>query len=149
MKLLSFLAVAVLCLSFAGSFASAQDDCMMCQFFIQYVDGYVEQNYTQQQIIKQLEVVCALAPDTYRRDCDAFVEKYVPVIINYTIKYVVKDPKAACTEIGLCTSFAAALPTNLEKFPTIVNNVDPAPAGTLPFLSRQPIRSTIFCIFIL
>ena len=59
----------------------------MCQLTVMYVEGYLQQNYTQAQIIKQLEVVCALSPEPFRDQCDSFVEYYVPVLINYIIKY--------------------------------------------------------------
>jgi hypothetical protein len=61
---------------------------------VQYIDGYLQQNYTQAQIIKQLEVVCALSPGMFRDQCDAFVATYTPLLINYIIKF--EDPQNAC-----------------------------------------------------
>jgi hypothetical protein len=79
MKVIAVLAVlALLC-----SVASAQSYCPLCEFAVQYIEGYLQQNYTQEQIIRQLEVICALAPSGAREQCDAFVEYYVPVIIAY------------------------------------------------------------------
>merc|ERR1739845_99693 len=100
----SLLTIAFLLCGFAAiTPASAQETCPLCQFAVQYIDGYLQQNYTQAQIIKQLEVVCALSPEPFRDQCDSFVEYYVPVLINYIIKY--EDPQNACQQLGLCTSF--------------------------------------------
>merc|ERR1711941_8004 len=94
-----FLALAVvLCFSFASVQAQGGQDCAMCQLTVMYVEGYLQQNYTQTQIVKQLEVVCALAPDTFRDQCDSFVEYYVPVVIAYIVK--TEDPKTACTQLA-------------------------------------------------
>merc|ERR1711879_222754 len=90
-------------------------------------DG-LQQNYTQAQIIKQLEVVCALSPEPFRDQCDSFVEYYVPVLINYIIKY--EDPQNACQQLGLCTSFATEpeiVVADLEKFPEVVEVVEASP----------------------
>ncbi len=88
----------------------------MCQLTVMYVEGYLQQNYTQAQIVKQLEVVCALAPDIFRDQCDSFVEYYVPVLIAYIVK--TEDPKTACTQLGICTSFAAAAPSRAKQLLT-------------------------------
>ncbi|ELR17242.1 saposin B domain containing protein [Acanthamoeba castellanii str. Neff] len=113
----SLLTIAFLLCGFAAiTPASAQETCPLCQFAVQYIDGYLQQNYTQAQIIKQLEV------------CDSFVEYYVPVLINYIIKY--EDPQNACQQLGLCTSFAAEpeiVVADLEKFPEVVEVVEASP----------------------
>lgn len=46
---------------------------------MQYIEGYLQQNYTQAQIIKQLEVLCALAPPSIAPLCDTFVEQVRPI----------------------------------------------------------------------
>jgi len=116
----SLLTIAFLLCGFAAiTPASAQETCPLCQFAVQYIDGYLQQNYTQAQIIKQLEVVCALSPEPFRDQCDSFVEYYVPVLINYIIKY--EDPQNACQQLGLCTSFVAKseIVADLEKMPIV------------------------------
>lgn len=123
-----FLLGIVLCFGFATVQAQSSTYCSLCQFAVQYIDGYLQQNYTQAQIIKQLEVVCALSPEPFRDQCDSFVEYYVPVLINYIIKY--EDPQNACQQLGLCTSFAAEpeiVVADLEKFPEVVEVVEASP----------------------
>jgi hypothetical protein len=73
---------------------------------VQYIDGYLQQNYTQAQIIKQLEVVCALSPEPFRDQCDNFVETYTPLLISYIIKY--EDPQNACAQLGMCSSSSSS-----------------------------------------
>merc|ERR1712183_86504 len=124
----SLLTIAILLCGFAAiTPASAQETCPLCQFAVQYIDGYLQQNYTQAQIIKQLEVVCALSPEPFRDQCDSFVEYYVPVLINYIIKY--EDPQNACQQLGLCTSFVTEpeIVADLEKFPEVVEVVEASP----------------------
>jgi hypothetical protein len=72
---------------------------------VKYIDGYLQQNYTQAQITKQLEVACALSPAPFRAQCDAFVDYYAPLIISYIAKY--ESPASACAQLGLCTPAAA------------------------------------------
>jgi saposin len=99
--------------------------CSLCQFAVQYIDGYLQQNYTQAQIIKQLEVVCALAPEPFADQCDAFVEQYVPVLIDYIVKY--EDPSTACTQLRFCGSFdkeAAAKIIDAMKRSTLPPSLD-------------------------
>jgi hypothetical protein len=100
MRTTALLSLALL-LCLAG--AQAQDsNCAMCQFAVQYIDGYLQMNYTQAQIVKQLEVVCALAPEPFRDECDAFVERYVPLLVNYIVKF--EDPQNACSQLRFCSS---------------------------------------------
>lgn len=47
----------------------------MCQFSVQYIEGYLAQNYTEAQIIKQLEVLCAVAPPSIAGLCNTYVEQ--------------------------------------------------------------------------
>jgi hypothetical protein len=72
---------------------------------VKYIDGYLQQNYTQAQITKQLEVACALSPTPFRPQCDAFVDYYAPLLISYIVKY--ESPANACAQLGLCTPAAA------------------------------------------
>ena len=51
---------------------------------VKYIDGYLQQNYSQAQITKQLEVACALAPAPLRPQCDAFVDYYAPLKVEAT-----------------------------------------------------------------
>jgi len=95
----------------------AQDQCTLCQFVVQFIDGYLQANYTQQQIVKQLEVVCSLAPEPYQAQCDTFVEHYVPVLISLILKY--EDPENACKQLGFCRQ-PGGVPDNMEDFPKVV-----------------------------
>jgi hypothetical protein len=121
MKLIiSFLALAFVL--FFSSGASAQDPCLLCQLSVQYITGYLKQNYTQEQIVKQLQVVCALAPSPLKEQCDKFLEDHVPYLIQYILEN--ETPSVACAHLGFCPPYQLEDPTvpDLEKFPTVVDD---------------------------
>jgi hypothetical protein len=103
MKFASLILSLAVLLCFSTTLVSAQSsECALCEFAVQYIDGFLQQNFTEQQIVDQLEAVCNLAPPPYSITCDSFVEQYVPSIINYIIK--TENPATACAELGLCNS---------------------------------------------
>jgi len=87
-------------LTFAPLFSSAQTPCTLCLFSVQFVDGYLKQNETQEEIIKQFQMVCALLPSPYEKYCVAYVQIYVPQVIAWLRKE--EDPMLICTQLGLC-----------------------------------------------
>jgi len=83
--------------------AEAQNPtCAFCQFAVKFIEGYLEENATEAQIIKALDVVCQLGPSTFTQDCMKFVAQEVPVIILYLENK--QPPNTICSEIQLCSS---------------------------------------------
>jgi len=75
--------------------------CSICELVVQYVEAYVAQNQTEQQIIQQLEQICSLL-GPLASTCDAFVSQYVPQLIQYLENG--ENPQVFCTQIGVCGS---------------------------------------------
>ncbi len=103
-----FVSVAViLALTLSSStLVAAQDPevCTICEFAVQYVDGFLQQNYTQEEIITALDAVCtALGP--VGQTCEQFVETYVPALIIYLTNGV--SPQEACSLVAACPPPAA------------------------------------------
>jgi hypothetical protein len=118
-----FVSVAViLALTLSSStLVAAQDPevCTICEFAVQYVDGFLQQNYTQEQIISALEAVCA-ALGPVGQSCDQFVVTYVPAIINYLASGV--SPQAACALVGACSSSVAVADQAFKPINTLKIN---------------------------
>jgi len=64
-----------------------QAGCSICTMIVGYVESYLAQNQTQQQIIEQLDQLCALL-GPLASQCDAFVAAYVPQLIQWIQKTV-------------------------------------------------------------
>jgi len=90
--------------------------CGLCETLIQYIEGLMEQNATVTEIEQELEVICSVFP-AFQQVCDQIVEQGVPQIITWIEQN--EDPQEICTQLGLCTSKAAAhpkiLPINFGK----------------------------------
>jgi len=96
------LVISLGCCAFAVPAQKRQAElCTMCEFFVQYIEGYLQQNKTQDQIIQILDQVCQLAPVDMRTQCKQFLYTYVPQIIKWIIEQ--ETPEVACTQLGFCT----------------------------------------------
>jgi hypothetical protein len=112
MNIIASLLVSLAVLLALTSSATAQStQCSICQFAVQYVDGFLQQNLTETQIIALLQAVCNLAPQgAFRTECDNLAQTYVPALINAIVNGV--SPQEVCSVVGLCSSPAARLNTN-------------------------------------
>jgi len=89
--------------------------CSYCKLFVQMIEGYLAQNDTKQEIIDTLEGYCQLF-GPLEGQCDAFVEEYVPAIIDYLVHD--QDASTVCTqELHLCDSKVTV--RNHKKFARI------------------------------
>ncbi len=74
--------------------------CQTCEFFVQYIEGYISQNHTVDQIVLLLSQVCQYAPPTLHNQCVKFVENEVPKLIFWII--ATETPEVACSQLGFC-----------------------------------------------
>eukprot|EP01087_Luapelamoeba_hula_P024782 TRINITY_DN9552_c0_g1_i1.p1 TRINITY_DN9552_c0_g1~~TRINITY_DN9552_c0_g1_i1.p1 ORF type:complete len:136 (+),score=32.93 TRINITY_DN9552_c0_g1_i1:40-408(+) len=112
MKAFVVLVLAVLCAVVAP--AAAQDQCSICEFAVQYIDGWLAENSTEAQIERYMEVVCALAPSSEAQICDDFVVRFVPAVITYLNNNI--PPQYICSLLGVCTSEKArSLPAEITE----------------------------------
>jgi len=78
-----------------------QGTCTVCELVVKYVEGYVQNNQTEQQIIQQLEQICDLL-GPLSQTCDQFVEQYTPQLISWIVNG--NSPQAFCASVGLCAA---------------------------------------------
>jgi saposin len=78
-----------------------QAACSICQLVVTYVEKWVAQNQTEQQIIQQLQAFCSnLGP--LSPECSSFVSSYAPQIIAWLEN---KEPASTiCAQLGVCSS---------------------------------------------
>jgi len=76
--------------------------CGICELAISSVEQYMQQNATEAQIIAFLENVCNSLPGGVGSICDAVVDQYVPLMIQWLAQN--EPPQVFCTQIGLCSS---------------------------------------------
>lgn len=92
--------------------APQQDACSLCELAISYIEGWLAQNATVQQIEQALEKLCNLIPQL-AATCDAIVEQGLPQIIAWIEQN--QTPTQVCTELGLCSSTKYIPRPNLNK----------------------------------
>jgi len=81
--------------------AEEQSTCSICELAIQYVEGYVAENQTEQEIIAQLQTFCsALGP--LSAECQSLIATYAPQMIKWVQNN--ENPQTFCTQVGACTS---------------------------------------------
>ncbi|XP_029962339.1 prosaposin isoform X2 [Salarias fasciatus] len=74
--------------------------CDVCKMAVNYIDGILEQNATEEQIEEAVRKVCTFLPDAYRKECDQLVEQYEPVLVQLLLQML--DPDFVCTKLGAC-----------------------------------------------
>jgi saposin len=75
--------------------------CMICEFVVQTVDGYLQNNKTVVEIEQYLDAFCNRLPPNFNTQCVQFVHTYLPLVIQWII--TTERPDVFCTQIGLCT----------------------------------------------
>jgi hypothetical protein len=76
------------------------EECVFCEFLVQYAESYLSNNYTVSVIVQRLELVCSLAPQPFRDQCDAFLATNVVALINLLIES--ENPATVCLQLNLC-----------------------------------------------
>ncbi|XP_076060400.1 prosaposin [Oratosquilla oratoria] len=92
--------------------------CIICEFAMTQLDQMLFDNATEDEIMRGVEFVCTLLPQTIQEDCIGFVEEYGDAIIKLLVHELA--PKKVCSEIGLCKAVDLHLPvavvdTKLDK----------------------------------
>jgi len=85
--------------------------CSLCQLIMQYVETYVSQNQTEQEIIQKLEAFCANIP-LFGPECDSIVSSYLPSMIQWIINK--EPPPVFCATVRVCG--APRLPEKKNDF---------------------------------
>jgi len=75
--------------------------CSICQLVVSYVESYLKQNATEQEIVQKLDVLCAEIP-VFGQQCESLVSSEVPNMINWIENK--ENPQAFCSSIKLCAA---------------------------------------------
>jgi saposin len=101
-----FLAVVfALCVVLSASKPVAAQNCALCEYVIQAVEGWVEQNSTVSEIETYLNKLCTLVPG-FSSVCDAIANEGIEEVIALIQQY--GNAQAVCTQLGVCTSAKTA-----------------------------------------
>ncbi|XP_059929337.1 prosaposin isoform X1 [Gadus macrocephalus] len=74
--------------------------CAVCEFVMKEVEGMLEDETTEAQVIHTVEKVCNMLPATLTAQCKDLIEAYGEAIIELLVQQA--DPKSICTVLGLC-----------------------------------------------
>jgi len=89
-----------------------QSVCPICQLVMSSIEAWLAQNATEQEIIAQLDVLCA-ALGPLSSSCDSLVSTYAPEMIQWVEKN--ENPAAFCAQVGLCTNSTHAEQVKLRN----------------------------------
>eukprot|EP01133_Synstelium_polycarpum_P002475 gene2475-2816_t len=85
---------------------SNEIECMMCDYVVKKVAGYVSSNATEVQVLTYLDNDCKfLKTSKWVSACQTVVNEYEPMIFDYISSGALPD--TICAKIGLCASFEA------------------------------------------
>jgi len=73
--------------------------CEACTFIVDEIYSYIQQNYTEQEIMAAADQLCF-----QDAACIAFINTNLPAIIQYLVNG--ESAQQACTSLGICTSLA-------------------------------------------
>ena len=65
--------------------------CVLCEFVIKTLDSQLSDNATEAEIVKALDEVCDILPDTIKATCEGFVQQYGPTVIALLLQEL--DPQ--------------------------------------------------------
>ncbi|KAJ3425619.1 hypothetical protein M0812_28064 [Anaeramoeba flamelloides] len=77
-------------------------ECTICEYVVGFVEKWLAEDKTENEIEKGLEKICKLLPKTYKSVCENIVDQYLPLIIGYLEQDL--PPSKICGLIGVCES---------------------------------------------
>lgn len=75
-------------------------ECSLCIYAANIIETKLKDNKTEQEIVKELELVCNLFPASLRDQCTAFMNEYGPYVVQLIAADL--DPDSACAALRLC-----------------------------------------------
>jgi saposin len=85
--------------------------CDECEFAVTEVKELVAQKDIQEEIKSFAHQICSYLGSEMSQECDNLVDDYLPTLFQ-ELEDLLKDPKAVCVEIGLCTTASRPLIVN-------------------------------------
>lgn len=74
--------------------------CSLCLYVAELVDTQLKQNKTEEQITREVELVCNLFPSDLRQQCKSFLDEYMPYILQLIAAEL--DAESACAALKIC-----------------------------------------------
>lgn len=78
------------------------DICDVCKMVVAYADKELAKNATTAEIKEILEKVCHILPESFKEQCDNFLEQYLTMLIEILTQMM--DPSLVCTDLGVCSA---------------------------------------------
>ena len=75
--------------------------CTGCQYAVQYAENLLQNNATETQIVKALEELCKVAPESLKAQCTTLIDQYGRYVVELLVQFG-GDPIKVCTAIRLC-----------------------------------------------
>ncbi|XP_076003635.1 surfactant protein Bb [Genypterus blacodes] len=96
--------------------------CTLCVYVIKKLETLLPKNMTEETLQKLMTEVCDLLPESYKEECDDFVEKYGAEIIEFLLSSAA--PHSICALLHLClfqevTTKETFLPSDCESCRTL------------------------------
>ncbi|XP_077378310.1 surfactant protein Bb isoform X1 [Festucalex cinctus] len=74
--------------------------CTLCLFIIKKLETLLPQNMTEDALMKLMDEVCDLLPQSYKDECDDFVDKYGVQIVEFLLSSAA--PHTICALLHIC-----------------------------------------------
>ncbi|KAM7385776.1 hypothetical protein PAMP_001833 [Pampus punctatissimus] len=87
--------------------------CTICEFVMKQLESMLEDQTTEEEVIKAVEKVCGLLPHTLTDQCKDLIETYGQAIIELLVQQA--DPKTVCTVLALCNDARRAYVPALDQ----------------------------------
>lgn len=88
-------------------------ECLACEFLTKHIEGYLEQNKTEAEILSVLGNDCKILHEqAWVQTCQGIVKSYGSEIIQMLINK--ESPATVCAELKLCTKKSVDVNANVE-----------------------------------
>jgi len=84
----------------SGKNVKGDAECTLCKYVVNYINLLLESNFTVEEILKVLDLACAIFPQKEHASCINFVKTYGPILPQLIAE--LDDPNVVCELIGLC-----------------------------------------------
>ncbi|XP_042289670.1 prosaposin isoform X1 [Thunnus maccoyii] len=87
--------------------------CAICEFVMKQLESMLQDQATEEEVIKAVEKVCGLLPSSLSGQCKDLIETYGQAIIELLVQQA--DPKTVCTVLALCNDARRAYVPALDQ----------------------------------
>ncbi|KAM9727209.1 prosaposin [Menidia menidia] len=87
--------------------------CAICEFVMKQLESMLEDQATEEEVIKAVEKVCTFLPSSLSGQCKDLIETYGQAIIELLVQQA--DPKTICTVLALCNDASRAYVAKLDQ----------------------------------